>query len=198
MFRAQNRRGELLQSGGRVLPHSGGETHLFRAESIKQLLLGPAGVARNLRQKTAGAIADDEVNPVGEQIEIERMCSGFQRGKYADLDLQLRKIGERYPIVGKARIAEHRGGRVLNDLCKGAVGIQPAYAAAKTVRLLFMQRHEASGGLQKGGVCLLQRSDRFPTQRFCDRLTSDVKKVIGLFGRQLHLSYLITAPRKFR
>ena len=156
MFRSQDRRGEFLQASGRMLPHFRWEAHLFRAEPVQQLFPGPAGVARDLWEKTTGAIGDDEKNAVSEKIEVQRMGSRLQWGKQADFDVQPGQVGELYTLGGEPGIVQHTGSGLLNDLRQRSIGIQPTDASAQAMRWLFMQRNETSRRLKQGGIDLLQ------------------------------------------
>src|SRR5437868_14706087 len=75
----------------RALPCVRGEAEFLGAEALEELLLGPAGLARHLRQKATRAPAVRQVDAVVEQVEIERMLRGAQRREHADLEFERRQ-----------------------------------------------------------------------------------------------------------
>ena len=143
-----------------MAPQSGCEAEFFGAEAVEQLFFGPAGLSGDLGEKDAGVAGDGEADAVVVQIEVERSGGGPQGGEDADFDFKVGQFIERDGIVKETWVFEDAVCGFAHAEDEGLGGLHAPDAAAQGARDGGVERDEASGGLEQGGIGGLDGRER--------------------------------------
>lgn len=135
-----------------VSPGEWGEAHFFGAETVEELLFGPAGFAGDLREEAARAVAETKVDAVVQHIEIENVLGGLKGGEDGNFQVQLGEFGEGDGIGDETRVFQDALGTGADGFEKGVLGLEPADAAAELVGVMVVEGDETAGGLREEGI----------------------------------------------